>query len=415
MGSSGINAPPSTSPHAAAAAASPSAQYTYTSNVSAVVGPFVSPRGVREVVDRLADALENSAPSSTPAEVASTFLQCMLVRAKSRPLGQKMVAQTLHSGCKTGGGGGGMQDAIRVFTTKQLQVLGADPNTIRSLVSGTTPAMQYEIPTTTTTTTTASMHSFEVARVTSGSSPSSSSSGLSFNSCARPDPNAQPTCDVHFVCSGVLPTHSPTRFVRLELEKDGSGWRVRDFADLMKPVLPPARWKSDADKAAAEAAEAAATTTTAVAVAASAEMDAYRKISLDRSTGGSGFNKPIFGGGLTRWKKKARETTAQRCLRQQVAKADTKGLARRLSAAELNRKFASNPQARVIVDMSTGDGMVRKRFLKKGELFDKSIGFTVELQTMADMEREAAAAKQAAEEKRAEQFNRRIRAAIASG
>jgi len=318
-----------------------------------------------------------------------------------------------------------MQDAIRVFTTKQLQVLGADPNTIRSLVSGTTPAMQYEIPTTTTTTTgtnkpatattTASMHSFEVARVTSGSSPSSSSSGFSFNSCARPDPNAQPTCDVHFVCSGVLPTHSPTRFVRLELEKDGSGWRVRDFADLMKPVLPPARWKSDADKAAAEAAEAAATTTTAAAVAASAEMDAYRKISLDRSTGGSGFNKPIFGGGLTRWKKKARETTAQRCLRQQVAKADTKGLARRLSAAELNRKFASNPQARVIVDMSTGDGMVRKRFLKKGELFDKSVGFTVELQTMADMEREAAAAKQAAEEKRAEQFNRRIRAAIASG
>merc|ERR1711935_502875 len=213
-----------------------------------------------------------------------------------------------------GGGGGGMQDAIRVFTTKQLQVLGADPNTVRSLVSGTTPAMQYEIPTTTTTTT-ASMHSFEVARVTSGSSPSSSSSGFSFNSCARPDPNAQPTCDVHFVCSGVLPTHSPTRFVRLELEKDGSGWRVRDFADLMKPVLPSARWKSDADKAAAEAAD-----TTAAAVAASVEMDAYRKISLDRSMGGSGFNKPVFGGGLTRWKKKARETAAQRCLRQQVAK-----------------------------------------------------------------------------------------------
>ena len=361
-----------------------------------VAGPLQTVSGVGNVLDQLQTTQNN------PAEVASIFLQCMLVRATSRPLGQKMVAKTLHSACKTGGGGGGAQEAIRAFTTKQLQVLGADPNTVRALVFGTTPDTQYKLPTAADA---SARCTFHVARVTAGSSPSSSSTGFSFNSLSRPDPNASPTCDVHFVCSGAPPTHSATRFVRLQLEKGGSEWRVRDFSDLMKPVVAPARWKSDEDRA-AEAAAAAAE-----AAAAAAAADAYRPIA--RSTGGTGLNKPLFGGGLTRWRKNARESTAERTLRQQVAKADTKGLARRLSAAELNRKFAANPQARVIVDMSSLDGMVRTRTLKKGELFDKAVGFKVVLETVQDAERQAAEAKAAAEKGRIDRHNKRIQQAIA--
>jgi len=417
----------STAPSTSPPSSSSSSQYAfnYTTQVSQVL-VLPKPKGVGDLVgrlDRLKDVtkeefLPNHLPTSSssynPAHVASTFLQCMLIRSKSRPLGQKMLAQTLHSACKTGGGGGGAQDAIRVFTVKQLQVLGADPNTIKSLVHGTGPHTQYALPelripagtqptsaSTSTSTeieaTSTAAAAFNIAKVTQASSPSSSATGFSFN---RPDPNASPTCDVHFVCTGVLPTHSPTRFVRLELEKNGSGWRVRDFADLMKPVVAPA--KEDSAAEAAEAAKAAA--------AAKAELDAYKP--MPRFTGGGGLNKPLFGGGLTRWRRKARESNAERNLRHQVAKADTKGLARKLSAVELNKKFAADPKARVVVDCS--NGMIKKRTLKKGELFDKAVGFECELHTIADMELEAEQARAAAEIKRREQFERRVQSAIAT-
>jgi hypothetical protein len=66
------------------------------------------------------------------------------------------------------------------------------------------------------------------------------------------------------------------------------------------------------------------------------------------------------------------ETEPQRQQRHTVAVKDTKGLAQKLSAVELNRKFAADPKPRVVVDVV--DGMCKRRFVKHGQLYDPKLG-----------------------------------------
>lgn len=370
-------------------------------DVQQAVGPYSRPTGVGVITARVEHYKRD------PTIIAATFLQCMLVRMKTRALAQKMIATTLHSSCKTGGGGVALNaESIRTFTVKKIQVLAQDPNTIKSLVKGSCPDNGYNPSPPLASSQDESAEAdvvvddddddddhmkiqFDVEKVTTGNSPSSSSAGIHFAN--NRDPNASPTCDVHFVCTGALPTHSRSRFIRLELEKDGRGWRVKDFADLVKPVLTPTMPKEEEPD---------------VAVA---EAEPYFVPSAWSAT--SGLNKPLFGGGVTRWKNKAkRETEAQRMLRQEQAKTNTKGLARKLSAAELNRKFAANPVDRVII--STSSGMITKRMIKKGELFDKTVGFEVKMRTVEDHQKEQADAQAAAETVAKDRRAARIQAAL---
>lgn len=321
------------------------------------VGPFKLVRNHFEIEEQM------NKHAMTPEGAAGVFLLSVLSRQEYPGAGYKLSQSTFHPDCTTRTAATGDRIVIRKHTMGILRKFH-DPEyrgVLASFVAGTTPENGYE---------------FDKENVRFKINKSDTVVALATE--------GKEARDVYIETSGAFPSFRNQRFVRVQLHE--GKWLVRSFNDLIKPVRQPEKPRTTVkDKA---------------------EYKDYKPVFRD---GRTGIQAPLDMGQARLRKQRMAIVEKQledRHERHQQAVDATHDLADKLTSAELNRKFKTEPQRdHVIVEL--GSGVPTKTYLPAGKLY-KDGATEVKIKTIEDENKEITARDEAARLAKEEQHKEEI-------